>query len=275
MPSGGFITMSILTNTIKNYYSFSFMITRQQLEIINRKTLKYPLHIAEKDYFLTLVLQIISNSVLKDTVIFKGGTALHHSYLEQYRFSEDLDFSANKKPITLDEMRDIFTGIDYLNIKKDYLSGATVKIEKLQYTGPLIQPNSLKVEVDFLQNVLLPPKIMKYNNVWGIDFEVKIMDIKEICAEKIRATSDRARYRDFYDLFLILEKYQLDLDEIIGYIKQKEIRKSITKNNIKNNWMIVGSQKEIELSQIYYSRKIDDEAIAGVIENLPFVEILK
>ncbi len=251
------------------------MITRQQLEIINRKTVKYPLHIAEKDYFLTLVLQIIANSALKDVVIFKGGTALHHSYLEQYRFSEDLDFSADRQPISLEDMRNIFAGVDYLSIKKDYLSGATVKIEKLQYVGPLIQPNSLKVEVDFLQNVLLPPKMMKYNNVWGIDFEVKIMDIKEICAEKIRATSDRARYRDFYDLFLILEKYQLNLDEIIEYVKQKEIRKTISKDNIKNNWMIVGTQKEIEMSQIYYSRKIDDDAIAGMIESLPFVEILK
>lgn len=42
------------------------MITRQQLEIINRKTLKYPLQIAEKDYFLALILQIIANSALKN-----------------------------------------------------------------------------------------------------------------------------------------------------------------------------------------------------------------
>lgn len=30
------------------------MISRQQLAIINRKTLKYPLHAAEKDYLLWL-----------------------------------------------------------------------------------------------------------------------------------------------------------------------------------------------------------------------------
>ena len=251
------------------------MLTRQQLEIINRKTLKYPLHIAEKDYFLTLVLQIITQSALKDTLIFKGGTALYHIYLEQYRFSEDLDFSANQKSIGLEEVQNIFAGIDYLSIKKDYLSGATVKIEKLQYTGPLIQPNSLRVEIDFLQNVLLPPQILKYNNVWGIEFEVKVMDIKEICAEKIRATSDRARYRDFYDLFFILEKYQLNLNKIIDYIKQKEIRKPLTKASIKNNWMVIGTQKKMEMTQIYYSRKIEDEAIKAMIDSLPFMEITK
>src|SRR3989339_699379 len=251
------------------------MITRQQLEITNRKGLKYPLQVAEKDYFLALVLKIIANSPLKDILIFKGGTAIHHCYLEQHRFSEDLDFSANQRPISLEELKNIFAGIDCLSVKKDYLSGATLKIERLQYTGPLVQPNSLKVEIDFLQNVLLPPKTVKYNNVWGIDFDVSVMDIKEICAEKIRATNDRARYRDFYDLFLILEKYQLDLNEIARYIKQKEIRKPLTKNNIKNNWAMIGAQKEIEMSQIYYSRMIEDGEIMAMIETLPFTKITK
>jgi len=68
------------------------LITRQQLEIINRKTLKYPLHIAEKDYFLALVMQIISQSPSGDTLVLKGGTAGNHCYLEQYHFSEDLVF---------------------------------------------------------------------------------------------------------------------------------------------------------------------------------------
>lgn len=249
------------------------MITRQQLEIINRRTLKYPLAIAEKDYFLTLVLKLIAESALGDTLIFKGGTALHHCYLDHYRFSEDLDFSSNQQPLSLEAVKTIFSAVDYLSIKKDYRSGATVKIEKLKYTGPLVQPNSLKVEIDFLQNVLLPPQTMAYKNVWGIDCMARVMDIKEIASEKIRAMSDRARYRDFYDLYLILEKYQLDLTEIIGYIKQKEIRKPITKTNILANWKVIGTQKEMEMTQIYYSRAVNDKQIEKMIANLPFLKI--
>ena len=142
------------------------MITRQQLEIINRKNLKYPLHVAEKDYLLTLTLQVIATSNLGKTFIFKGGTALHHCYLEQYRFSEDLDFSSNQTVVSLKEVRTIFEKVKYVHIKKDYLSSATIKIEKLQYVGPLAQPNFLKIEIDFLQNVILPPQILKYQNVW-------------------------------------------------------------------------------------------------------------
>lgn len=249
------------------------MLSRQQLEIINRKSLRYPLHIAEKDYFLALVMQTIAASPTGKTLIFKGGTALHHCYLDQYRFSEDLDFSSNKTPLPLEEVRKIFETTDYLSVKKDYLSNATIKIEKLQYTGPLIQPNSLKVEIDFLQNVLLPPQTLAYHNVWGVDFTVAVMDIKEICAEKIRAMSDRARYRDFYDIYLLLEKYQLDLDEIVSYVKQKEIRRPVTKASIHTNWKVIATEKEQEMSQIYYSKQVEDSQIEELIKSLPFDSI--
>lgn len=249
------------------------LLTRQQLEIINRKTLKYPLQTAEKDYFLAVVMQLISESSLGKTLVFKGGTALHHCFLEQSRFSEDLDFSTDKTKITLEDVRSVFAGIPYLTIKKDRESPATIKIERLQYLGPLLLPNSLKVEIDYLQNVVLPPKIGKYNNVWGLDFEVRVMDVHEICAEKIRAMSDRARYRDFYDLFLLIEKYNLDLNDIADIIRRKEIRKSISKNNMLKNWAVVGTQKENESHQIYYSREVDDEQIHNLINILPLTEI--
>lgn len=251
------------------------MLTRQQLEIINRKSLKYPLHIAEKDYLLALTLEVITNSKLSKTLIFKGGTALHHCYLDQFRFSEDLDFSANQTPVTLEEVRSIFADIDYLQIKKDYLSKATIKIEKLQYTGPLIQPNSLKLEVDFLQNVVLPPQTLPYHNVWGLEFSVTVMDIREICAEKIRAMSDRARYRDFYDIFLILDTYKIDLEEVVELMKKKEVRQPITKTSINKNWQIVLTQREKEMAQIYYSRQTEVAAIEAMIQSLPLTQIKK
>ena len=249
------------------------MITRSQLEIINRKTLRYPLQVAEKDYFLTLISQIIAASKLGKILIFKGGTAIHHCYLDQLRFSEDLDFSSNQTKIALATMKHIFKPVNYLKVKKDYVSGATVKLEKLQYTGPLIQPNSLKVEVDFVQNVLLSPKILSYHNVWGIDFNVRVMDVREIAAEKIRAASDRARYRDFYDLYLLLEKYSLDLGKIIDFVKQKEIRRPISKDNIIKNWEVVVTQKEKAMGQIYYSKVVKDSDIKKMIRILPLKRI--
>ena len=218
-------------------------------------------------------MQIISQSDLQDKLVFKGGTAIHHCYLEQYRFSEDLDFSSTQTGLALEDLRNVFAGIDFMTIKKDYQSEATLKIETLHFVGPLNYPSSLKVEVDQLQNVLLPPKLIKYNNAWGLDFKVRLMDEREICAEKIRAMSDRARYRDFYDCFLLVESYHLDLDEIITYVSKKEVRKPITKANIQHNWKIVDTQQAKEMRQVFYSRKIDDSQIENLIKKLPFTEI--
>ena len=97
------------------------ILSKRELEVINKKTLRYPLAIAEKDYFLALVSLIIYNSSLGSMLVFKGGTAIHHCYLEQTRFSEDLDFSCINSNITLDEVKNIFKDYDFLEIKKDYM----------------------------------------------------------------------------------------------------------------------------------------------------------
>ena len=65
--------------------------------------------------------------------------------------------------------------------------------------------------MDRLQDVVLPAKQLPYANVWGIEVTVNVMDIREIYAEKIRAMSQRARYRDFYDFYLVTQEYQIDL----------------------------------------------------------------
>jgi predicted nucleotidyltransferase component of viral defense system len=70
------------------------LLSKAQLSLINKNNLKYPLAIAEKDYMLAVILKILYSSSLKDKLIFKGGTAIHHLYLNQLRFSEDLDFTA-------------------------------------------------------------------------------------------------------------------------------------------------------------------------------------
>jgi uncharacterized protein len=248
------------------------LLNRGKLALLNKK-LKYPLAIAEKDYFLALVSKIIFDSKIKDKLIFKGGTALHHVYLSQLRFSEDLDFSSNATRIELEEIKNIFEDYDFLEVKKDYVSGATVKIEKLQYAGPLNQPNSLKVEIDFLQNVVLPPLELDYKNVYGIKTKVRIMDIREITSEKIRAMNDRVRYRDFYDFAMIMKKLDINASEVIDLVRRKEIRKIISRKNILENWQLAKQEKQSELSRIFYFEEVSDDEVEEKLKKLNFVEI--
>ncbi|MFA6475458.1 MAG: nucleotidyl transferase AbiEii/AbiGii toxin family protein [Patescibacteria group bacterium] len=250
------------------------LLGRRELEAINRTSLRYPLAVAEKDYFLALVSKIIYESPLRDKLIFKGGTALHHTYLPQLRFSEDLDFSSNTVPLILNEVKAIFADYDFLSIKKDYVSKATIKVERLQFIGPLNQANSMKVEIDFLQNVVLPPLEIKYHNVYGVDTLVRVMDIREIAAEKIRAMNDRIRYRDFYDFTMICLKLKIALTEIIDLLQQKEVRKPISPQNILSNWQLVQANKQNELAAIHYSESLIDNSIEKCLQQLIFAEIL-
>ncbi len=206
-------------------------------------------------------------------LVFKGGTAIHHHYLPQLRFSEDLDFTAIDQNISLDEVKAVFEAYDFFVTKKEYSSRATIKLEKLQYAGILAQPNHIKVEIDHLQGVVLPAKRLAYKNAWNLDVHANVMDIREVCAEKIRAMSDRSRYRDFYDFYLIWRDLKPDLDEVIELVRQKEIRKPITKNKIFANWQNAQAFKAKDLSTIFLKEQIDERHVLTVLEKLPFSAI--
>ncbi len=259
MPSGDCIMIQTLLN-------------KDQLQIINRKSLQYGLSTAEKDYFLTIVAKVINESGLAKKIVFKGGTAIHHCYLPQMRFSEDLDFTSLTHDITVDEVKKVLESQPFLSVKKEFTSRATIKIEKLQYSGVLDQPNSLKVEIDFIQNIVLPAKELPYKNVWGIDVNMNVMDIREIAAEKMRAMNDRVRYRDFYDFYLIMDQIKPNMSEIIDLVKQKEVRKVITKENILVHWKTAQAEKQKEFGIVFYNKEIfdNDQLITAVLEKLDF-----
>lgn len=59
-----------------------------------RHRLGLPWEVLERDYLLSWVLAGLARvDSLRDTLVFKGGTALKKCYFGDYRFSEDLDFS--------------------------------------------------------------------------------------------------------------------------------------------------------------------------------------
>lgn len=63
----------------------------------------------EKDYVLSWILFAISkNEILSKAMVFKGGTVLKKAYFEDYRFSEDLDFTLINEEITNDQIKDQF-----------------------------------------------------------------------------------------------------------------------------------------------------------------------
>ena len=63
----------------------------------------------EKDYVLSWILQGISqHERLSKVIVFKGGTVLKKIYFQDYRFSEDLDFTLIDNAITNEEIFEWF-----------------------------------------------------------------------------------------------------------------------------------------------------------------------
>ena len=248
-------------------------LNRQQLELINRRTIRYPLQIAEKDYFLALAIQLVYTSPLGSKLIFKGGTAIHHCYLPQKRFSEDLDFTSLDANISSDELAAVLESDGTFRVNKSFESDFTIKIERLQYQGLLGQPGNVKFEVDRHQNVVLPGIQARYQNVWDVTTSAQVMNHREICAEKIRAVSQRARYRDFYDLYFLVSDLEIAVDDAVGILRQKEIRTPVIAENITRNWSVAKEQMDRDLGSIYCSEEVPNNGIEKLIQNISFEDI--
>lgn len=243
------------------------LLDKSQLSILDKNNLRYPLADAEKDYFLALVLKILYDSKLKNSLVFKGGTALNHLYLEQLRFSEDLDFGT-LKPVKLEDLEEVFSAYDFLEIKKVSPSNFSLKIDRLKFIGPLEQPNSLKIDIDLTREVILLVREMTYRNVYKVEVKVLGMNLAEICAEKVRAINERARYRDFYDLAMVFKKLAVEPTEVVEILKKKELRKELKSEYILENLEIAQEAKDSSLENLYYREEILRNEIEGILDNL-------
>ena len=235
------------------------LITRNQLEIFNKRGQRYPLQDAGKDYFLAIILKIIFNSPLKNKLVFKGGSALYHCYLEQLRFSKDLDFTSLDK-ITEKDIGKIFAKHDFLTIK-DLEERKYSLIFSLQYQGPLVQPNSIETNINTHQKVLLHPKKLTYRNSYQVDVTSPVMDIKEIAAEKLRTLNERARPRDLYDLIMLQKKFNIDLKEAINLLRKKESHRPLAKEEMMDNLRVSLERFDEEMKNLYYKEPVAKKEI--------------
>ncbi len=164
---------------------------------------------AEKDYIQNIILFILYQEY-GNTLIFKGGTALKKCYGLD-RFSEDLDFTCTDKVDTkkLESGLKRF-GIEYEIETKEYGNGLKVilRIKGPLYLGVRLSLCHFIIDFSFRENVELKPTIKTIGRFLEElpEFDVAVMDEKEILAEKVRAIMSRTKARDVYDLFFLLEK---------------------------------------------------------------------
>ncbi len=211
--------------------------------------------IIEQDYILSWILfGIATHHTLSKVLVFKGGTALKKCYFGDYRFSQDLDFTLidNIEYEKLNQyvQEACYIAKDHLNnigekcdiVCTEYQSGNphphgqkayVILAQLLWHRSPFIK---VMVEITRDELVINPAEIRNIIHPYGekLDAAVQVYCLEEIIMEKLRAILQqivklhergwgRSRARDFYDIWMIYNKYHDSLDnELIRANIQKK-----------------------------------------------------
>lgn len=190
----------------------------------------------EKDYILSWILFGISkHEHLSKIIVFKGGTVLKKVYFEDYRFSEDLDFTLLNNEILNEQIfawfKEVFEFIkDEANIPLEIIDNNEHEDGGINfyinYIGPLGgQGNNKKVKVDISRSEqLVFEPIMNDVFIGYSDMEehqLLCYPLEEVLVEKMRSVMQRMQARDFYDIWYLLEVHEMKADHYVSEFEAK------------------------------------------------------
>ncbi|HAO08165.1 MAG TPA: hypothetical protein DCQ50_14535 [Chryseobacterium sp.] len=190
----------------------------------------------EKDYILSWILFGASqHEELSKAIVFKGGTVLKKIYFEDYRFSEDLDFTLLKKEISNEQVFEWFNET-FEFIKEE----ANIPLEiiddnqhedgginfYIRYIGPLGgQGSNKRVKVDISRSeqlvfdTVLKSAFTDYTDLE--EHQLLCYPLEEVLVEKMRSVMQRMQARDFYDLWYLLQMHGMKADYYTNGFKTK------------------------------------------------------
>ncbi len=227
-----------------------------------RKRLGLPWEVLERDYLLSWVLAGIAQvDSLRETLVFKGGTALRKCYFGDYRLSEDLDFTASRSVPTgaamesamqeacartvklLDPYAPVEIGCER-HLERDPHPGRQEAFDiRARFPWHRRPQTNVMVEIAVDERLLKPSVRRSVLHDYGEPFElqVPVYSLEEIMAEKLRAILQhlralerrgwvRSRARDYYDLWRVLGTYRdrLDLSDFPTFLREKCAIREVT-----------------------------------------------
>lgn len=163
-----------------------------------------PLYL-ERDWVLTeIAYRLATDAQWRDEIVLKGGQALRHVY-GSARLSKDADYVARRRNIAFAELcaaLDIRYPMLHLPAKPVGSTGQSLKVSPIEYRGP-VSNGSVEIEVSVRGDLIRAPERRSYRSAFREPFEVLVMRIDEMVAEKVRALYQRGNARDLYDLWFI------------------------------------------------------------------------
>ena len=210
------------------------MLSRAELQrLANRE--RVALGTLEKDYVLTEVLKALSQlQVLRESFVFKGGTALRKVYFPRWRYSEDLDFTV-KFDIPKEELGQNLGGLYHQVEQATQIRLTTRMLHKAngyarirtQFLGPLAHPAMIYMDLSFDEPLCLEPQFRKVLTAPFPDEErsVQVYPLEELMAEKMRSLVERGKSRDYYDVWRLLKEQRSQMNlELLGTVLEKKLR---------------------------------------------------
>jgi predicted nucleotidyltransferase component of viral defense system len=193
----------------------------------------------EKDYVLTWVLNgIAHHKVLSKAMVFKGGTVLKKCYFENYRFSEDLDFTLLDEKLTHEQLQallqEVFDWVkEEANItlqhKDNGIHDASGSSQfYVDYTGPLggnIGSRDIKIDITRGEKMEFAVEERKafvtYSDLSEESFTLQCYSLSEVLIEKMAALMGRTEPRDLYDFWYLMEVDRMNIKEHWGEFQRK------------------------------------------------------
>lgn len=200
----------------------------------------------EKDYVLSWILKgIAQHEQLSKSIAFKGGTVLKKIYFEDYRFSEDLDFTLLNSEIPNEQIftwfKETFEHIrDQANIPLEIINNNEHEDGGINfyisYVGPLGgQGNNKRVKIDISRSETLEfaPVIKTVIECYTDLDEYKLLcyPLEEVLVEKMRSVMQRMQARDFYDIWYLLEIHEMNVDFYTNEFQKKCTNKNLNSSD--------------------------------------------
>lgn len=206
------------------------MITLEEIEKLTTK-FQVPQINVVREYFQHLFLSYLYKLEGAENILFKGGTALRIIYGSP-RFSEDLDFSSfNIEPRVFkefieDRFQDTLVAIERIGIKVNLGSKSRPTTEG--YYGVATFPlYGLQVDVEI--NVsqrntrLIKGEVETITSDFVPTYNLYHLPKKLLVEEKIDALFERGKPRDFYDLYFMLRRSLVEVEQKESLLKAREL----------------------------------------------------
>ena len=184
-------------------------------------------YMVEQDLIICrAMISIFSDEFLASQLAFRGGTALHKLYLSpQPRYSEDIDLvqinPGSIKPI----MYRLGEGLSWLpdRVTKQKRYNNTMLFRVESEIAPVVQIR-LKIEINCFEhfNVLGLTKVpFRMENSWFTgEAELTTYHFEELLGTKLRALYQRKKGRDLFDLYIALQRRDVDVDKVLQCYKK-------------------------------------------------------